>query len=265
MNNRNRESIGFAAFFTNYNKNSDNVELIYEDYIIEPSKFKKYTNEIKNRRNNLIYLTAIQIFSSIFGMIYIIFRRSFIYLFVNIITLVLALIGVHGALTINSITLLLHCVFTTSITAGFFIYQVFDLILANDTTYGDKRRINDNLILLLFSLPYVYDFITGIYNYIFLKKISEFNAEFNKEKELLNIENNKYSLEQILNFISGVNNKICVICMVNPRDSVLSPCGHVLGCEDCIKHIFQESSVFNTVKCPICRKNCERYVKLIIS
>lgn len=257
------QSIGFAAFF----QNSD-VNVILEDYILDYQSFKEYPNEIKYRRNVLIVLSMCQILASFIGMLILIVRRSFIYIFINLLAIILAFCGVYGATKIHVIFLIIHCIFTTAVTGGFFVYQILDLFLASDTTYGDKKRFGDNLLLFVFSLPYVFDCCVGVYNYITLKKITEFKSSKNRDKGLLNssIKKKNYSNEQIDSFISTVDNKLCVICMSEARNTVLNPCGHVLSCEDCSKTIFENKrSNFFDVKCPLCKRRCDSYIKVYLS
>ena len=228
--------IGLAAFFKPqdiaYLQILDNL---YEEYL--PEKYKNFPDELKEKRNRLIYLSFFQIVSSILGMLYIVFRRSYIYLVINLFTLILAFCGVYGSINMNLIYLLIHCLFTTSITTGFFIYQLFDFFLVKDTSYGEKKRINDNVILLLFSIPYAFDFCVGMYNYFFLKNVTDFNlAKEETKKSHMEILIKKYSNEQIQDYLSK-NEKSCIICLDKERNTVIQPCGHVLACEKCIKKI----------------------------
>jgi hypothetical protein len=261
----NPKSIGFTSFFAEFDTD---VVVSYDHLIINYQAFKKYPNSIKHMRNILIILTALQVLASLISVLYIIFRRSFIYLFISIITFVLALCGIYGSTKMHALSLVIHCVFTTSITAGFVFYQIVDLFLGSDTSYGNERRVNDHIMMLIFTLPFMFDFSVGVYNYFLLKKISFYNSEMKKSNELLDLENrleiNKISEEQIDRHISSVDSKMCIICVAENRNVVLNPCGHVLACEDCAREIFNQNVLFD-VKCPICRQKCSNYVKLIIS
>lgn len=46
--------------------------------------------------------------------------------------------------------------------------------------------------------------------------------------------------------------RLCVICLVNPRDTTVLPCRHMCLCSDCASELRKQSS-----KCPICRNNIE--------
>ncbi len=82
-------------------------EKYYYSFIIQPT-------EIIIKRNNLIYLTFGQVFASIFGMFFFLYRKSIIYIYVNCLTLTLALCGLYGTIIINSICLLIQCILTIS-------------------------------------------------------------------------------------------------------------------------------------------------------
>lgn len=260
-----QDSIGYAAFFSHRKI----IEILFEDQISDHNSFRKYTREIKHRRNILIYLTIFQIFAALLGMLILIMRRSFIYILISLLAMILAFCGLNGAIKVNPFLLIIHCVFTTSVTGGFFLYQLLDLFFGSDTTYGNNLRFSDHLILFIFSLPYLFDTCVGIYNYLFLKRIADFNSNQNRNQELLKNEvesiKHKYSEEQINNYISGVDNKLCVICMSNSRNTVLNPCGHVLCCEECAKSIFDKQNIFHEANCPICQRKCSNYLKMYIS
>jgi hypothetical protein len=256
-----KKKIGFAAFFHDFA--GQDVPLIYEEYITKP-EFMRYPNEVKDMRNKLIYFASFQIVASLLAMCYIIFRRSFLYLFINIATLALAVCGVHGSLSIDYTTLLIHCTLTTSITTGFFLFQLIDFMFAEDTRYGDDKRVNDGIILMIFSLPYIYDLFVGIYNYQFIKKLAALNTNSNINnqfyKELNTMNKNDYTNEEIENHIKTVRKEICVICMDKERETAMNPCGHVLCCVQCSEIIFRKNP-----KCPICQRKLQAYTKLIIS
>lgn len=44
----------------------------------------------------------------------------------------------------------------------------------------------------------------------------------------------------------------CVICMVNARDTTVLPCRHMCMCHDCAHELRKQTS-----KCPICRNHVE--------
>jgi hypothetical protein len=50
---------------------------------------------------------------------------------------------------------------------------------------------------------------------------------------------------------------LCTICMATTRDTAFSPCGHYIGCWNCIKKIRD-----TTTKCPICRKAIKDILRL---
>ena len=258
---KSKESIGFAAFFSH----KEAVEVLYEEYITDFNNFKKFPAEIKHNRNILLYLTGFQIVASILAILFMLVRRSFIYLLINLISFILSFVGLFGALKVNVMTLIIHCVFTTSITGGFFFYEILNLFFGSDTAYGNTKRANDSFVMFLFSLPFLYDCFVGIYNYLFLKKIAQLNTEKMKRNELLKTDpqRKEYSEEQISQFISKVDNKLCVICMDANRDTVLNPCGHVLCCENCAKSIFEQS--FTSARCPVCKTKCSKFLKVYIS
>lgn len=250
---------GLAAFF----RKDKGTQVLMREYLLYPDEFEKYPEELKNRRNNLIYLIGWQILASIFAMFYIFLRRSYIYFFVNIISIGLAIIGLTGILQMRAIYLIVHCLFTTSITGGFFFFQIIDFFMVSDTTYGQEKRLGDDLLLIIFSLPYLYDAFTGLMNFYFLYRISIYTKEkygnrINEESEMKEIENiEDQEIKDHLN-----NEKLCILCCTNVKDAVLNPCGHLLCCVECAKAIMKKKSFISFPTCPICRVEMAGYIKL---
>jgi len=65
-----------------------------------------------------------------------------------------------------------------------------------ESSEDDKgpTKLNDSVLLAIFSLPYLYDFIVGIVCFIFLMKIAEFNdqhrsVDLNQENHNLLVRN----------------------------------------------------------------------------
>lgn len=54
----------------------------------------------------------------------------------------------------------------------------------------------------------------------------------------------------------------CVICMVNPRDMIITPCGHKCLCQDCAKSLDPIFLVRNQGVCPICRHSIEHIYRI---
>ncbi len=261
-NDRESANIGFHAFFQN-----SSIECYFENQIDNYEKFKDYPGEIKHKRNRLIIFTGCQILSAILGMLILIIRRSFIYVIINLLALALALFGLNGATKMNAIYLIVHCVFTTSITGGFFVYQIFDFFLSKDTTYGQSKRFGDNMMLLMFSIPYLFDCFVGIYNYLFLRKISMYNDKENKKKFVKEKPKlaKKFTEDEIDSHINNISSGQCVICMNDNRNTVLNPCGHMLSCENCTKRIFERKALdYTDVKCPLCKRKCENFIKVYV-
>lgn len=102
----------------------------------------------------------------------------------------------------------------------FFVYQIFEVFAIKDTKQDVNYRLNDNWLLLIFSLPYIYDFFVGTVGLVFISRIASFNdtiRAFNKiqrdeERGLLdnkvNLLKEKYSNEDLDQFINDRRNKV---------------------------------------------------------
>jgi hypothetical protein len=263
---RNKQ-ISIAAFF-NYNQREDQTEkVLFEEFILT-DRFNKFSNLIKRKRNILIYLCCVQIIASLIGMLYMVVRRSYVYLVINLLTLALAFCGLFGSIRMHYLALIIHCLLTVSLPGGFFLYQAVDLFLSNESTDMNTKKASDTLVLFIFSLPYVFDLICGLYCYFFLKSLSKelvnLKGDHEKLKEEIDEINNKISNEEMQNHFKNISNEICVICMINKRNTAFSPCGHYLCCNDCSTELFSKY-IFAKPLCPICRKECQSYIKVIVS
>ena len=178
-------------------------ELYYKNEV--PEKFLKnihISESILLIRQKLIWLTFLEIFSAIFGFSYYFLRRSMIYIVANTIALILALIGIFSVVKVNELGLLFYTLLTTSLPGTFFLYQIMELFLVK--SHSDHNSLNDNYLLLIFSLPYIYDFIVGVYCFIFIYRVSKFNDSLKKiriAQEQENLEKLKGEIKNIkINF-----------------------------------------------------------------
>ena len=266
INNNNNSIKGLSAFYLNKKYFTDtNIDILKEEYIVNYELFKEYPEQIKLMRNNLIYLTSGQILASVFGMLYIIIRRSYLYVIINILSIIFALVGLYGSLTMSGLYLMIHCFFTTSLTGGFTIFQIIDFFLVKDTTHGEEKRLGDSLLLIIFSLPYLFDCFTGLFNFKFLYDVSKFLEE--RKERIRNNDHsifNTFNLEQMPEYndiIKHINEEDnCVICCEKEKSAVMSPCGHMLSCIDCATKLLK-SKFFGNPTCPVCRKEIKEVIR----
>jgi len=54
------------------------------------------------------------------------------------------------------------------------------------------------------------------------------------------------------------DDEACVICLAEPRDTVLVPCGHVVLCASCCDDVMSSASK----ECPICRKEIQEVIEV---
>jgi len=135
---------------------------------------------------------------------------------------------------------------------------------------GGKLQINNNE----YFVEYQNDIEIDRLDYS-EKKLEDLNLKINLLET--NDKNNLYIIKQQEDQIMQFNSKIkcvenhkkqledqmnCKICFRKQSNIVLQPCNHYVLCEDC------ELSIRNSVqgkKCPICRKQYSRFIKIYIS
>lgn len=258
--------IGIASFFRKENE----FEILYKEHLCLPEEFDKFTQDIKTSRNNIIYILFLQIIASLFGLVYIVIRRSFLYVFINTISIILSFFGLYGIIKMKAAYIIIHCIFTTSLTGGFLFFQIIDFMLIEDVTHGVKKRLGDNILLIIFSLPYVYDLYSGINTYLFLYKVSEFK-DLQKANEVSSHEN--IELKESIAFAENKDNEelinkhikeelTCIICCTEQKNAVINPCGHLVTCMECGDMILKRSSFLAKARCPICRQDITSFIQL---
>ena len=227
---------GLMAFF----QKSNEIEILYKSEIVLLQEFLKFPDSLKILRNTLIYLITWQIIASFFAMMYILIRRSYLYFLINIFSISLACIGLKGIIQMKAKFLIFHCLFTTSITGGFFFFQIIDFLLVADTTHGKEKRLNDSVLLIIFSLPYLYDTYVGISCYSFLSKVTKLIEETRQIEMPLELELEDIDQKEVEHHVS--EEKLCIICCEQERTAVLNPCGHLVCCLNCANLILKKNS-----------------------
>ncbi|TNJ26495.1 Ankyrin repeat protein 2 [Giardia muris] len=82
-------------------------------------------------------------------------------------------------------------------------------------------------------------------------RVSELTAENEYLKKKLSLFRN--SNDEVENSISDP--LTCIVCLRNPKDTLLQPCGHLCVCSTCAKQIMNQT-------CPLCRTPIESTVKV---
>ncbi|EPY27924.1 hypothetical protein STCU_05414 [Strigomonas culicis] len=83
-------------------------------------------------------------------------------------------------------------------------------------------------------------------------------------KQFLQIGRQVYELNDVFDLaaddVSGEENEeneMCVICMFSPKDTTILPCRHMCTCYECAGQLR-----LGTNRCPICRTEIQRLIKL---
>jgi hypothetical protein len=165
------------------------------------------------------------------------------------------------------------------------------LVQDNDDSIGDKRNDILNLGVICYQMIFgkqnydsgefelIINLIEkGKYNYpiILSKEIISFMKEILIERKILNISdlsNHIFLTKDIKDFElikkkeSAQNNQnkqeiknLCIYCLDNPSEMIISPCGHKCTCYDCYK-ILKAKEQFK--KCPICKKPIESSIEKV--
>ena len=113
----------------------------------------------------------------------------------------------------------------------------------------NEELVLNNLLQTKYSLIKVKDYID--------RKISKYDNIIPKRNnyDLINeLKECKQLNSSLKNELNEMNN--CKICFSNKMDVLCRPCGHLCICSSCSKRC---------LKCPICRKDVRKYVKVFMS
>lgn len=187
---------------------------------------------VHSRRERVQIFCLVQCLSALTGILLYMFARHFkVILIVNTITLALALLGHIGSRNLKKSFIGVHAVGTVCGLGGFFLFELFEALYSFSA---------DSAVLLAFSLPYLIDFISGCYSVNLLVTLLELeDSDSSLKEELKNLLNN------------------CVVCMENPKEVLLYPCGHRCLCARC--SVLLHLSNFT---CPICRAPVNDLVRI---
>jgi len=143
----------------------------------------------------------------------------------------------------------------------------YPLIIVLEALEKKDEKVNDHVIK---------------YQTTFLKfEISVENEQYNIKSidQKVMIKNNLYRLQEIYGFTdvndadqvvtNEVNSSIeCVICLSEPRNTIVLPCRHLCVCQDCADILCNQSrqdrrsSYLNTPRCPICRQVFHSFLRI---
>ena len=244
-----------------HNNNRVNLpipNIILQDLIIQDMMLQVYTSEkLRNKRNCMIRLCFVQIFSAFTGFVLYALRKTRITLVVHIVALLLALWGLFGAARCQPSLSLIHSIVTSGVLGSFFCYQILDALFRRKSDV-DPNRLDETWILLIFSLPYLIDFCWGIYGGCFAVTMLEPEDNDDEERKIIDNPNDQ---EIELYHKNSNASEMCWICLERPRNAAFYPCGHV------VTSFEWGTTYINTrkrgeKKWIVCRKDVENVIRL---
>jgi hypothetical protein len=224
----------------------------------------------------MIKFCSAQALLSILSIIFALMRRIWINIIITILSVSFAYIGYSGYIAFNINKIFLHCIFSIAIFMPFLVYAFLDLLFINEEK-NKSNQMTDSFYLMFFLTPFMFDVFCGVLSYLFIKKYIIYKEKMKGRGGdlimseiqgsqlidlMLNIDGNNEIIgqEEIERHINSVDRIKCIICITNNRDSVILPCGHLIGCYSCLDNLFKNYNREKT--CPICRNQCINYTKV---
>ncbi|TNJ29293.1 Ankyrin repeat protein 2 [Giardia muris] len=88
------------------------------------------------------------------------------------------------------------------------------------------------------------------------RRIAELTAHLQERTDELE-RNLTTSLKTITTSRAVLQSSSCIVCLTNPKDTLLQPCGHLCACSNCAERIMNQT-------CPFCRTPIESVIKAYI-
>lgn len=89
----------------------------------------------------------------------------------------------------------------------------------------------------------------------YIKKIKTKVNNVFKDKLNNSIIKNQNSSSKTLSLVPLNDSELCTICLIEKRNAVYIPCGHVVTCVKC---------ALNVCHCPVCREDIERAIRVYL-
>ncbi|KAM3137634.1 hypothetical protein pb186bvf_010248 [Paramecium bursaria] len=174
---------------------------------------------------------------SLIGFITFTVRRIPIILVINFLSVMLALFGNSAFSELKKNYIIIYSVCTSSLFGMFLIYQILAALFQDSY---ETEAPSQSIVMLLFSLPYIIDLTSGLLGLRLSYELLQLNGmDIIRKYDKLVIDEFQISQE-------AQDSDQCVICFINPKDTIFYKCGHKAACYKC-------SSLFRNGKCPICR------------
>jgi hypothetical protein len=193
---------------------------------------------------------------------------------VNVALLLAAALGAFGALRLSAMFVLVHAMATLLLVAVQLGIGFFDLFTEDFLALR---------LALMWSI--VVDFCAAVCSCAFLsalnRRANEWTVELEKRRDACLIaassepdfddadsasplpspsESPRSGGAGAGAVISGSGSTECVVCMSNARESLLSPCNHLVACLSCAQTIFASARP----QCPMCRARITKITKVFL-
>ena len=264
------ERIGYSLFIQNEDPQA--TQDWYEENIPEEYKDNRpKSREVLKYRNICIMLCLLEIISGFTGLTLFFFRRNFLYIVVNVLVIIAANLGLTASINLLRFLLLPYIFITIVFPGTLFLYELLIILVTKDSFVSGKH-ISEKLLIAIFSIPYCFDFICGIYAIFLVIAMTEHKEEV-KKREMANFIENELPLIEpsdklddriVQERIKSTRNDLnCIICMDRRIEFALNPCSHFILCKQC-KEVLEKSNHWYKLRCPVCRQTIKKFERIIM-
>ena len=264
------QRIGYTLFYQN-NGQPEKQNWYAESIPQQFTENSPITCQILKYRNICIFLCFLEVLSGFLGLTLFFFRRNFLYLIVNMLVIISASIGLFASIRLTQWLLVPYIFFTIVFPGALLIYQLLMIFISNDV-FMSKDHISEKMLIAVFSLPYFYDFICGIYAILLFSALNK-HYEVREKDQVAILEDFEVPLfareigeeERIMKerLESTRRDLNCIICMTRKLEIALNPCFHFILCCEC-KDNLEKSSRRIHLCCPLCRKEIKSYERIYL-
>ncbi|CAH8365346.1 unnamed protein product [Eruca vesicaria subsp. sativa] len=127
--------------------------------------------------------------------------------------------------------------------------EVYPLVISAETVISPSSGSDEPLVHKQITQACLEKTNDGSFKVKVMKQILWIEGARYELRELYGIDNSVAQDDDVASGLEDSDDKECVICLTEPKDTAVMPCRHLCLCSDCAKELRFQSN-----KCPICRQ-----------
>jgi len=208
--------------------------------IREDLQLEDLRKALLNKRDNAILGCMLEIGLSVASIALYDIRRSFLIPVLNSSLTILSCIGLHGAMTLSLKRIQIHGIITTGLILACILNFIAEALFIN--TGIQSNTLPSWVVLTMLLVPYSVNLACSCLSLVLGSALADFLAVEEQASGMLSADQIERQAQQV------AGRDVCCVCMDQPKDAVLTSCGHKAMCMQCAEMLKVRER-----KCPVCR------------